>query len=213
MPATADTLLFRLKTAGPARAEPLAHALGISPQAVRQQLDRLHAAGLVAFEDRAAGPGRPKRFWSLTKQGHGHFPDSHTLLATSLIDAIRAELGEAGLDRLIARREQEMATSYGVTLVPLPTLAEKVSALAALRAAEGYMARVEAVEDGFLLIEDHCPICAAATACQGFCRSELKLFQTVLGAGCTVERTDHLLAGARRCAYRIKPAMQLGQRA
>jgi predicted ArsR family transcriptional regulator len=55
-----------------------------------------------------------------------------------------------------------------------------------------------------LLIEDHCPICAAATQCQGFCRSELALFQRCLGPGATVERTEHLLAGARRCAYRVR---------
>jgi predicted ArsR family transcriptional regulator len=52
-------------------------------------------------------------------------------------------------------------------------------------------------------MENHCPICAAATLCQSFCRSELEIFQDVLGPGARVERTDHILAGARRCAYRI----------
>ena len=60
-------------------------------------------------------------------------------------------------------------------------------------------------DDGYLLIENHCPICAAAALCQGFCRSELAIFQTVLGAQASIERIDHLLAGARRCAYRITP--------
>jgi predicted ArsR family transcriptional regulator len=69
------------------------------------------------------------------------------------------------------------------------------------------MARAEpAAEGGWLLVEDHCPICAAATQCQGFCRSELALFRRCLGPEATVERTEHLLAGARRCAYRIRPA-------
>ena len=44
---------------------------------------------------------------------------------------------------------------------------------------------------------------AAAAICQGFCRSELDAFRRILGPGCRVERTDHILAGARRCAYRI----------
>ncbi|ARO29186.1 transcriptional regulator domain-containing protein [Rhizobium sp. NXC14] len=42
---------------------------------------------------------------------------------------------------------------------------------------------------------------AAATACAGFCRSELETFRAVLGAD--VERSEHILTGARRCAYRI----------
>ena len=33
------------------------------------------------------------------------------------------------------------------------------------------MAEVEPQDDGsLLLIENHCPICAAATSCQSFCR-------------------------------------------
>ena len=47
------------------------------------------------------------------------------------------------------------------------------------------------------------PICAAAAACQGFCRSELQIFQAVLGEDVQVTRTEHILSGARRCAYRI----------
>ena len=52
--------------------------------------------------------------------------------------------------------------------------------------------------ESFLLVENHCPICAAAAACQGLCRSELAIFRAVLGDDVTVERTDHILAGARR---------------
>jgi predicted ArsR family transcriptional regulator len=205
MQPSSDSLLFQLKTTGPVQANQLGQSLGISPQAVRQQLDRLLEAGLVLYEDRAAGPGRPKRFWSLTERGQARFPDSHGPLTVGLIDAVRAEFGEAGLDRLIARRERDMAASYEAALAGRKTLAEKIAALAELRAAEGYMARWQEAEGGFLLIEDHCPICAAAKACQGFCRSELALFRAVLGSGCAVERTDHLLAGARRCAYHIAP--------
>ena len=85
-------------------------------------------------------------------------------------------------------------------------LGERVRALAALRHEEGYMAEARGDGDGgFLLIENHCPICAAATACQGFCRSELEVFRAALGPDVRVERSEHLLAGARRCAYRIAP--------
>ena len=61
---------------------------------------------------------------------------------------------------------------------------------------------------GLLLVENHCPICAAATACQGFCTSELDIFRAVLGPGVTVERSEHIVGGDRRCAYRIATAKQ-----
>lgn len=68
------------------------------------------------------------------------------------------------------------------------------------------MAHAERRSDGsYLLIENHCPICAAAQACQGFCANELALLRETVGNGARVERVDHLIEGARRCAYRIQP--------
>jgi predicted ArsR family transcriptional regulator len=76
--------------------------------------------------------------------------------------------------------------------------------LARIRTEEGYMAEVKPdVKKSFLFIENHCPICAAATVCKGFCTTELDLFRSVLGPGVTVERVEHIVSGDRRCAYRI----------
>jgi predicted ArsR family transcriptional regulator len=89
---------------------------------------------------------------------------------------------------------------------PDAPLADRVAALAKIRHGEGYMADWREEPDGsFLLIENHCPICAAATLCQGFCRDELELFREMLGPGATVERGEHLLSEARRCVYRVVP--------
>jgi predicted ArsR family transcriptional regulator len=41
--------------------------------------------------------------------------------------------------------------------------------------------------------------------CQGFCSIELQIFRNLLGSDWHVERHDHLITGARRCAYRIVP--------
>ena len=68
------------------------------------------------------------------------------------------------------------------------------------------MAEVAREGDGFLFIERHCPICAAANACQGFCSTELDLFRAVLGAGVAVERMEHIIAGDRRCVYSVNPS-------
>jgi predicted ArsR family transcriptional regulator len=56
---------------------------------------------------------------------------------------------------------------------------------------------------GLLFIENHYPICAAAAACRGFCASELDIFRSALGPGVTVDRAEHIIAGDRRCVYRI----------
>jgi predicted ArsR family transcriptional regulator len=201
-----NRILYALKSRGPLGSAALAHAVGITEVGVRQHLAKLHSDGLVAFADQAGEIGRPKRIWRLTEKGHARFPDTHADLTISLIDGIRSVFGEAGLDRLIAARQDAMLASYRQALAPCAALSECVVVLARLRTAEGYMAASEAQADGsFLLIEHHCPICAAAKTCQGFCRSELELFQAALGAHTSVTRQEHLLSEGRRCVYRIAP--------
>jgi predicted ArsR family transcriptional regulator len=204
---TADRLLYELKSRGPQSATTLAAACAITPMGAHKQLQALSAQGLVAFHDEAQGVGRPRRIWTLTDAGHGRFPDRHGDLAVQLLRHAAERLGPQALDTLIDAREAEAEKLYRQRLASANSLAERVRALAEVRRQEGYMARAEpAAEGGWLLVEDHCPICAAATQCQGFCRSELALFQRCLGPDAQVERTEHLLSGARRCAYRIRPA-------
>jgi predicted ArsR family transcriptional regulator len=202
----ADRLLGVIKRRGPQRAADLAAALGITAEAVRQQLLHLEQAGLIRSEAVQGNVGRPSRLWHLTSDGHARFPDTHAELTVQLIDAMRAELGSAAVERVIDARQAETQRSYQAALDGTRSLAARVARLAEIRAREGYMAQWRRNGKDFILLENHCPICAAARACQGFCRSELDLFRAVLGPDVAVERTEHLLQGARRCAYRIAPA-------
>lgn len=197
-------VLHALKAAGPQNAEALGHKLGVTAVGARQHLMRLQEEGLVAAVDQSEGVGRPKRIWSLTEAGHARFPDNHAGLTLELINAIRKTGGEAMLDVVIDAREQAALQTYRRTLVGAASLKEKVKRLAKVRSEEGYMATTAAGGDGaLLLIENHCPICVAAKACQGFCRSELALFRDALGDTVTVERDEHIVSGARRCVYKI----------
>ena len=201
----ASRILYALKGRGPQPAGVLASQLGVTAVAVRQHLDRLLADGLVAFEDRRGAVGRPKRVWALTSHGHARFPDNHAGLTLEMLDGIRAVFGDEGIDRIIAHREAETEADYSRRLAGVRGFARRIRCLAEVRSEEGYMASVEADADGnLILVENHCPICAAARACQGLCRSELEVFRRVLGPDVEVERVEHLLAGARRCAYRIR---------
>lgn len=207
MKSAADAILFQLKSLGEAQAETLARRLGISVQAVRQRLERLLADNFVSFSDRAQGRGRPRRFWSLAPSAASLFPDTHAQLTVDLIGTIRRELGETAMARLLGRRREQITDAYRKRLTREPDIAKKLTVLADLRSAEGYMARLETLSgDSFLLVEDHCPICAAAMTCQGFCSIELQVFRSLLGPGWQIEREDHILSGARRCTYRITPA-------
>jgi len=200
----ADRFLMLLKTGGPQTTGALAKEVGITGEAARQQLIKLAKEGLVAGVSEASGVGRPALVWQLTPTGHGRFPDAHADLTVQLIRSIRTELGEEALDKLIAARERETRRSYDAEMDGADALRDRVARLAAIRSREGYMAQWQEDDEGFTLTENHCPICAAAAICQGFCRAELEVFQDTLGPDVSVTRTEHIPAGARRCAYRIR---------
>ncbi len=197
-------ILQTIKLSGPMTTAALRQRLGITQQGARQRLALLAQAGLLRQESEKGGVGRPSASWSLTAAGHARFPDAHAELTAALIEDAGTLFGAEGLERLIARREGAQAARYRTALAGSANLHERLERLTELRQAEGYMATLEEQGDGsFLLTEHHCPICAAATACQGFCRSELRLLQSLLDKEVTVGRCQHLLSGDQRCAYRI----------
>lgn len=204
---TFDQVLMMLKTRGAQTAQTLAGLLGMTGMGVRRQLELGVEKGLVSFVDTPGKVGRPVRRWQLTEAGHARFPDRHAELTLDLIEGVRALFGESGLEKLIVAREESSERVYRARVDPTTTLDEQVAALAEARSLEGYMAEVEPRVDGsLLLLENHCPICAAAQSCQQFCRSELDVFRRVLGPGVNVVRIEHQLAGARRCAYLVSQA-------
>ncbi len=201
---TGDRMLTLLKTRGGMSTRALAEALGISVPAVRQHLKA--RAAEVTCERLRQGVGRPAQIWRLSARGQARFPDTHAELTVRLIGFIEEGLGPEAMDTVLAASYRDQETRYRARLASARNLGERVRRLADLRREEGYMA--EARRDGrsWVLVEHHCPICAAATACQGFCRNELALFRSVLGPDVTVERTEYLLEGGDRCAYRIEAA-------
>ena len=197
-----EQLLYLLKTEGPCTAAQLGQRLAMTSMGARRHLQRLEERGLVASADQAEQVGRPRRYWHLTEKAQQRFPDRHADLTLSILEAVRREFGEPGLDRLIRARERELEKNYNRTLSAGADLKARVALLAGLRNAEGYMAEVLESPDGSLLfIENHCPICAAAETCRNLCRSELALFRRCLGV--PVVRINYILDGDRRCAYRI----------
>jgi predicted ArsR family transcriptional regulator len=203
-----EGVLYHLKTRGPQTAAQIARRLSVTPMAVRQHLYRLKDARLVDFSDERRKVGRPARIWKLTGEAAARFPDSHGDLTVEIIGAVRAAFGEAGMDKLLAERTKRQKDEYRARLKPAgSSIAKRAQLLSEIRREQGYMAECTKMPDGsMLLVENHCPICAAAATCQGLCREELSLFRAVLGDKAQVERTDHILAGARRCAYLITPA-------
>jgi predicted ArsR family transcriptional regulator len=205
--ASKHRIIERLKRADATVAD-LAGALDMTEAGVRQHLDALAEHGLVAsFARAAAGRGRPPTAWALTDLAQDLFPDRHDDLTLDLISAVRTALGDGGLQQVIDARAATQRDEYARAIPKRGSLRARAEALARVRTEEGYIAEVldDPDGDGVLLVEHHCPICTAAAACAGLCTSELELFRAVMGPRVRVERTQHIVAGDRRCTYRIAP--------
>jgi predicted ArsR family transcriptional regulator len=201
---TRRALLHLLKQEGPLDAQELAARLHVSAMAVRQHLYALHTEQLVTYHEVPGPLGRPAKQWQLTPAADRLFPEGYAELTLSLLASITEAFGGTGLEQLLTIRSQQQVAAYRTRMDGHDTLAQRLATLAAIRTDEGYMSEVQPQADGsFVLLERHCPICAAAVACTGLCRNELKVFQEVLGADVRIERTEHIVAGAPRCAYRV----------
>ncbi len=200
---TIDRILHTIKREGAVTAKQLAEDMSITTMGARQHLQSLEEDGILSFYDVKVKVGRPTRHWSLTKKGHDQFADRHGELTIQVIDAVEHLFGKEGLAKVAAEREAQTLSLYRKTLDGLTDLEDKLNALVELREQEGYMAELEKTDQGYLVVENHCPICKAATRCPNLCASELNVFQKLLGEKYDVKRQEHIIQGERRCTYLI----------
>jgi predicted ArsR family transcriptional regulator len=204
---TKRRIVERLKRVESATATDLAGEFGLTDTALRQHLDALEETGMVTRSmTEPSGRGRPPVHWQLAPAAAEAFPDRHGELTVDLIHSVRTALGEQALDQVIATRSDRQAAAYKQSLADVTDLGDRVRRLADLRSDEGYLAEVHDDGGHFVLIEHHCPIREAAAACDALCTAELDAFRRALGPGVEVTRTQHVLAGDRRCAYRVQAA-------
>lgn len=198
-----NRFLMLLKTRGALTAGEIAKELGITAEGARLQLLKLTEEGLIQTHHESKGVGRPTQYFSLTDLGQKGFPDTHAELTVKLIQLMKETLGEEALQAVITAGEEKGKERYQQQMSQNNSLEDRLRTLTEIRTREGYMAEYSKDDEGYLLVENHCPICAAAQICQGFCVSELNTFKFILGADVNISRVSHIIAGDRRCAYRI----------
>ena len=200
---TRRAIVRLLKQEGALDSAALARRLKVTPMAVRQHLYALQKEKLVTHDERPVPLGRPAKFWQLTRDADRLFPEAYAELTLALIGAMGESFGPSGMQKVLDARAAAQGAAYRARIPASAPLEKKLRDLARVRSEEGYMAEVRRDGDAFLFIENHCPICAAANVCQGFCSTERDLFKSVLGPGVTVERSEHIVSGDRRCVYRV----------
>ncbi len=203
---TQDKILFHLKMNGPQTVPSLSKAFSMTGEGMRLHLVKLEEEGYVISSALVKGVGRPTLHYALTEKSHKRFPDNHAAFTAQLLTNIRTLLGPEALDTLIKAKQKADYLRYSEALKDAASTQEKLERLTDIRSREGYMAELLPTSEGWLFIENNCPICAAAVTCNGFCQSEIDTIRRLLGEKINVNRDDHTAHGDRRCTYRIHAA-------
>jgi DeoR family transcriptional regulator, suf operon transcriptional repressor len=200
-----DILSFLLRQ-GQGKAQDLAEALNISPQATRRHLKDLQTDGLIVFHSIASGMGRPQHVYQLSPKGREQFPNQYDEFVISFLDTLVNNLGYEQASDILQKHWQRKSLSYRQQLGD-GSLPERVAKLVELRRQEGYMAEFQSVDEplqSFILTEHNCAIAQVANSFPTVCGHELEMFATALG-DCQVQRTHSIVAGEHLCGYLISP--------
>lgn len=192
-----------LKSGGPQTLSTLARELTVTVEGARFQMLKLAKEGIVTSTVNVTGRGRPQQLWSLTDLGHNRFPDTHAALTVKLMEVMKETLGEQAVAKVISANGEKGTNRYLMELNGIHDLESRISKFVSIRSKEGYMAQYIKEDNGFILIENHCPICAAAQANRAICNAEFKTLQGVFGEGVRITRVEYIIEGGRRCAYRF----------
>lgn len=184
--------ILRLLRHEPMTARRMAERIGISPQAVRDQLRALEGEGLVGVSRlRRDTGGKPAREFVLTPEGEEAFGKSYAVLLRHVVGRIRRDL-DPGLERrLLEAAARDTAEEAVGRPLPEPApaegldrddLAERLGAAAEALSALGGAARVEAGPDGTpLLRSDGCPLSAVVRDEPGACLLAERLVTALAG--------------------------------
>jgi DeoR family suf operon transcriptional repressor len=164
--------------------------------------------GLVAATEMPAeSPRRGRRTlrYAVTPAADTLFPKAYGELTNELLGYL-ADTDAGMLNDLFAKRRQHRIVNAQARLARKRGLGAKVEELARILDEDGYLATAEKLSPGVWCISEHnCAIWAVAQRYGQACTSEIEFIRAVLPEA-SVERILHMVAGAPRCAYEIRPA-------
>ena len=199
---TRRQILESLKKRGELGADELAAQLELTTSGVRQHLVALTSDGLVAHRQVREGPGRPRHCYHLTAAADALFPRAYSDLTNELLGYASDDDPEL-IERLFERRRKRRVEDAKLRLAG-KTFDHKVEELAAILDEDGYLADFQRQDDGsFLITEHNCAILGVARRYGQACSSEIGFLREAMPEA-SIERIQHMIAGAHSCAYEVR---------
>ena len=170
-----------LKRSGGLSVGEIAARLGMSYMGVKAQCLGLEKGRHITSRNQHCGSGRPQLIYRLTAKGQSLFPNDDHRLAVSLLTEARTLFGAAAAEKLLFLHFQKQTVGYLAKIPDKAPPEDRLAALAALRDADGHMARVESG----CLVESHVPLAGLFEAFPAATAMEEAMISKVLGTAVT----------------------------
>jgi DeoR family transcriptional regulator, suf operon transcriptional repressor len=197
----AGQVLTILQRSGKSTVKELERALGVTANAVRQQVTSLVAEGYVQLEVERSGRGRPKHVYSLTAAGRMVFPHHYDEFTNGLLREILISDGSQKVEELLGRMGRRLAAQYEGELAGLATI-ERTARLVELLNAKGILVEMRLQPDGIEFHEYTCPYYELARQHRAICDMEEGMIAQAVKQ--SVELVACTLDGNHGCQFRIK---------
>ena len=203
-----SALLHALKRSGPMSKRALGAELGITDEAVRQQLADLRRGGWVTFQGAASLPdggdrkrGPASRQYRLSAAAEHLFPKNDDVFAQELVRHVIERFGGAGVREVLERMTEERVRRWKPLLESM-NVRERLKALCSLYEDKDAYMEVQWDEDAPALIERNCPFLNVARAHPAICSVSVNTLERLLGF--RVIREQRFQAGDGRYVFRVQ---------
>ena len=190
--------LHRLQSAS---AVDLARDLGLTPNAIRQQLLVLERDGFVSERSVRRGPTKPTLEFSLTSRAEQLFTQPYDRMLSAVLSEVRNQDGAQGVARIfegIAKRTARSARER----ITSPTPEGKMAGLTALLRKKGVNADYNLIDGGFELHEHNCPYATVVKEHPEVCSVIHRVLDETVGG--THAQTESLATGGAECRFEVK---------
>ena len=196
-------MLEYLQRNGRATVKELGQLLGLTATGIRQHLTVLERDGLVTAREERGRVGRPTLVYSLTNEADALFPKTYDVLASVLLEEIRATDGNEKLHNLLHNVAERLAAPYRDRVEGKPA-AERVKETARIMEEQGCLVDVSESDGEYFIDEYTCPFPKTAERDRAVCALHVDFVRILSGDDARLTRS--LLRGERACTYRIRPA-------
>ncbi len=200
---TKDRIIMLLKKTGGLTAEDLSKRVGITPMGIRQHLIALERKGIVDYDAKKHGIGRPVFVYSLTERADDMFPKVYRDFSLDLLKDLESLDGRDKVDGLFKIRKERLLQARGKQLAN-QDFHGKLRALSNMLEEEGYFTELDENDGNYTLNQYNCPISKVASYYNEACGYETELLSELLGRQVFMKRSIPL--GDHYCSFKIPMA-------